>query len=61
MVGGIAVNNSIILVDRINQLSQAGMELTDAIGRSRTATYPSYHNDYVDYDSGYASNDIRIW
>lgn len=31
MLGGIAVNNSIILVDRINQLSQAGMELTDAI------------------------------
>ena len=28
---GIAVNNFIILVDRINQLSQAGMELTDAI------------------------------
>lgn len=31
MLGGIAVNNSIILVDRINQLSQAGMGLTDAI------------------------------
>lgn len=31
MLGGIAVNNSIILVDRINQLSQAGMELTDVI------------------------------
>lgn len=31
MLGGIAVNNSIILVDRINQLRQAGMELTDAI------------------------------
>ncbi|WP_278717316.1 efflux RND transporter permease subunit [Bacteroides caecimuris] len=31
MLGGIAVNNSIILVDRINQLSQTGMELTDAI------------------------------
>ena len=31
MLGGIAVNNFIILVDRINQLSQAGMELTDAI------------------------------
>lgn len=31
MLGGIAVNNSIILVDRINQLIQAGMELTDAI------------------------------
>ena len=31
MLGGIAVNNSIILVDRINQLGQAGMELADAI------------------------------
>ncbi len=31
MLTGIAVNNSIILVDRINQLKQSGMELTDAI------------------------------
>lgn len=31
MLAGIAVNNSIILVDRINQLKLAGMELTDAI------------------------------
>lgn len=31
MLVGIAVNNSIILVDRINQLKQSGMELTDAI------------------------------
>jgi len=31
---GIAVNNSIILVDRINQLKQSGMELTDAIVES---------------------------
>ncbi|MDH6314042.1 HAE1 family hydrophobic/amphiphilic exporter-1 [Parabacteroides sp. PFB2-10] len=31
MLVGIAVNNSIILVDRINQLKLAGMELTDAI------------------------------
>ena len=30
MLGGIAVNNSIILVDRINQLSKTGMELNDA-------------------------------
>ena len=29
MLGGIAVNNSIILVDRINQLSQAGMERSE--------------------------------
>ncbi|MDF9830044.1 efflux RND transporter permease subunit [Parabacteroides sp. PF5-6] len=31
MLVGIAVNNSIILVDRINQLKQGGMELTEAI------------------------------
>lgn len=31
MLVGIAVNNSIILVDRINQLKQSGMSLTDAI------------------------------
>lgn len=31
MLVGIAVNNSIILVDRINQLKSAGAELTDAI------------------------------
>ncbi len=31
MLAGIAVNNSIILVDRINQLKQSGLELTDAI------------------------------
>lgn len=31
MLVGIAVNNSIILVDRINQLKQSGVELTDAI------------------------------
>ena len=31
MLVGIAVNNSIILVDRINQLIQAGMSLNDAI------------------------------
>lgn len=31
MLVGIAVNNSIILVDRINQLKEGGMELTDAI------------------------------
>ena len=31
MLVGIAVNNSIILVDRINQLIQAGMPLDDAI------------------------------
>ncbi|MDL2255308.1 efflux RND transporter permease subunit [Parabacteroides sp. OttesenSCG-928-G06] len=31
MLVGIAVNNSIILVDRINQLKLAGMELTEAI------------------------------
>lgn len=38
MLVGIAVNNSIILVDRINQLKQSGMELTEAIvesGRQR--------------------------
>lgn len=34
MLVGIAVNNSIILVDRINQLKHAGMELTDAIVES---------------------------
>ena len=34
MLVGIAVNNSIILVDRINQLKQSGMELTDAIVES---------------------------
>ena len=34
MLVGIAVNNSIILVDRINQLKQFGMELTDAIVES---------------------------
>lgn len=31
MLSGIAVNSSIILVDRINQLKDAGMPLTDAI------------------------------
>ncbi len=31
MLVGIAVNNSIILVDRINQLKASGLELTDAI------------------------------
>ncbi len=31
MLVGIAVNNSIILVDRINQLKLSGMEMTDAI------------------------------
>jgi HAE1 family hydrophobic/amphiphilic exporter-1 len=31
MLVGIAVNNSIILVDRINQLKSSGMELVDAI------------------------------
>lgn len=31
MLSGIAVNNAIILVDRINQLKSSGMELTDAI------------------------------
>lgn len=31
MLGGIAVNNSIILVDRINQLKQDGTDLTEAI------------------------------
>jgi HAE1 family hydrophobic/amphiphilic exporter-1 len=31
MLVGIAVNNSIILVDRINQLKLAGLSLTDAI------------------------------
>lgn len=31
MLVGIAVNNSILLVDRINQLKQAGMSLDDAI------------------------------
>ncbi|MDR1129470.1 MAG: efflux RND transporter permease subunit [Prevotellaceae bacterium] len=31
MLAGIAVNNSIILVDRINQLKSSGMELVDAI------------------------------
>ncbi len=31
MLSGIAVNSSIILVDRINQLKDAGMALTDAI------------------------------
>ncbi|MCD8270637.1 MAG: efflux RND transporter permease subunit [Parabacteroides sp.] len=38
MLVGIAVNNSIILVDRINQLKAAGADLTDAIveaGRQR--------------------------
>lgn len=34
MLVGIAVNNSIILVDRINQLKQSGMELTEAIVQS---------------------------
>ena len=34
MLVGIAVNNSIILVDRINQLKQSGRELTDAIVES---------------------------
>jgi len=34
MLAGIAVNNSIILVDRINQLKQSGMDLTDAIVES---------------------------
>lgn len=34
MLVGIAVNNSIILVDRINQLKQSGMELTEAIVES---------------------------
>lgn len=31
MLSGIAVNNAIILVDRINQLKASGMELTEAI------------------------------
>jgi HAE1 family hydrophobic/amphiphilic exporter-1 len=31
MLAGIAVNNAIILVDRINQLAKAGLELTEAI------------------------------
>lgn len=31
MLGGIAVNNSIILVDRITQIKESGVELTDAI------------------------------
>ena len=31
MLSGIAVNSSIILVDRINQLKEAGMSLTEAI------------------------------
>jgi HAE1 family hydrophobic/amphiphilic exporter-1 len=31
MLAGIAVNNSIILVDRINQLKSAGIELSDAV------------------------------
>ncbi|MBQ7824310.1 MAG: efflux RND transporter permease subunit [Bacteroidaceae bacterium] len=31
MLSGIAVNNAIILVDRINQLKASGMDLTDAI------------------------------
>ena len=31
MLAGIAVNSSIILVDRINQLKEQGMELTEAI------------------------------
>lgn len=34
MLVGIAVNNSIILVDRINQLKQSGLSLTDAIVES---------------------------
>ncbi|MDD3161548.1 MAG: efflux RND transporter permease subunit [Bacteroidales bacterium] len=34
MLGGIAVNNAIILVDRIGQLKQSGMELVDAIAEA---------------------------
>ena len=34
MLGGIAVNNAIILVDRIGQLRQSGMELSDAIAEA---------------------------
>ena len=45
MLVGIAVNNSIILVDRINQLKQSGMELTDAIVESGQATYSPDPND----------------
>lgn len=34
MLSGIAVNNSIILVDRINQIKDSGVELTDAIAQA---------------------------
>jgi HAE1 family hydrophobic/amphiphilic exporter-1 len=31
MLGGIAVNNAIILIDRINQLREGGMDIREAI------------------------------
>lgn len=34
MLSGIAVNNSIILVDRINQIKDSGVELSDAIAQA---------------------------
>ena len=34
MLAGIAVNNSIILVDRIGQLKDSGLSLTDAIAEA---------------------------
>lgn len=60
MLVGIAVNNSIILVDRINQLKQSGMELTDAIVESGQPTYPPDPNDDAHDDPSSPADDVRL-
>lgn len=59
MLVGIAVNNSIILVDRINQLkTDRPLDRRDRAGRP--ATYPPDHHDYADHHSGFVANDVQL-
>lgn len=61
MLVGIAVNNSIILVDRINQLKQSGMELTDAIVESgQQRVYSPDPNDDAHDDPSSPADDVRL-
>ncbi len=52
MLGGIAVNNSILLVDAINQFRAQGLPLQGSHSESRSESYPADSHDEPDFHPG---------
>ena len=61
MLVGIAVNNSIILVDRINQLKADGTGLTDAIVQAGQQRIRPIIMTTLYYDICPAPDDVQLW